>query len=124
MNSSGKSVALAVDTLQVKPEDILLIHDDIAFDFGNLKIKSSGSGGNHNGVKSVIDCLGFNNFNRLRIGIGTPNEEQTLYDYVLSDFAANESKYFCELYAVVIEIADGFIEHGAQWAMSTFNRRK
>lgn len=123
MNSSGKSAGLVKSALQVENKDILLIHDDMDFEFGEYKLKSSGSGGNHNGVKSVIDSIG-KDFNRFRIGIGRPRDEQTAYDYVLSDFETNELKWFCDLVSLTTSIVDGFIEHGAQWAMNTFNRSK
>jgi len=122
MNSSGKSVRLVEQSLKIDHKDIMLIHDDMDFEFGEHKLRASGSSGNHNGVKSVIDAIG-KDFNRFRVGVGRPNEWQTAYEYILSDFNMSELKWFCDLCSLTISIVDGFIEHGAQWAMNTFNRR-
>jgi len=122
MNSSGKAVGRVARQLKLDPKDILLIHDDMDFDFGIFKIKGGGSSGRHNGVQSVIDAVG-KNFARFRIGIGRPDEEQTAYEYVLSDFRTWEQKRFCELFGLAIQVVDTFVAHGVQQTMNIFNRR-
>lgn len=124
MNNSGLAVAAAQFVLQVPHENILLVHDDTAFDFGSFKLKASGGPGGHNGVKSVIEHLGYKDFNRLRIGIGRPKNNQILYDYVLSDFAIKEQSYFCDMCLALTGIFDSFILHSANETMQTFNQRK
>jgi peptidyl-tRNA hydrolase, PTH1 family len=123
MNSSGVSVKLIEMVLKQKNEDVLVIHDDLSFDFGDFKLKPNGSSGGHNGVQSIINTIG-KDFNRFRVGIGSPEEGQTPYDYVLSDFTLSEQKWFCELCSLTISIVDSFIEHGAQKTMNTFNSRR
>ena len=85
MNLSGKAVASVAGKLKLRPEEILVIHDDLDLPVGRLRLKSGGSDGGHNGLKSIIAELGSASFKRLRVGIGRPLPGQTV-DYVLSKF--------------------------------------
>ena len=85
MNLSGKAVASVAGKLKLRPEEILVIHDDLDLPVGKLRLKSGGSDGGHNGLKSIIAELGSSSFKRLRVGIGRPLPGQTV-DYVLSKF--------------------------------------
>jgi len=123
MNSSGRSVGTVARELQLKPEDIMVIHDDMDFEFSRIKIKAGGNSGRHNGVQSVIDAIG-KNFARFRVGIGRPDEDCTARDHVLSDFRTWEQKHFCELFGLGIQVVNTFVAHNVQRAMSTFNRRE
>jgi len=123
MNSSGKAVGLIKRTCGYDPKDIMVIHDDMDFEFGKIKIKSGGSSGRHNGIQSVIDAIG-KDFTRFRVGIGRPDDEQTARDYVLSDFRTFEQKQFCELFGLAIQVVDTFVAHGVQQTMNIFNRRE
>ena len=77
MNLSGDSVRLVTDFYKIEPKDILVIHDDIDFEVGELKKQFGKSSAGHNGVQSVIDCLNTNEFYRLRVGIGNPSTDST-----------------------------------------------
>lgn len=123
MNSSGIATSFAVKELQVDNSNVLVIHDDMDFEFGQFKIKSGGGYGGHKGIQSIIDKIG-KDFNRFKIGIGRPNKGQIAIDYVLSDFNMSERKSFCELCNLVIEIVDSFIEHGAQLTMNHYNKKQ
>lgn len=131
MNSSGIAVGGVSKAIGINPKDIMVIYDDMDFDFGDYKIKAKGSSGRHNGVQSIIDTIG-PKFTRFRIGIGRPikdikgwsTEEQTGKDYVLSEFDIHEQKCFCELFGLATQVVNSFIVHGVQKTMSTFNRRK
>ena len=120
MNSSGLAVKEIRDKLDIKNENILVIHDEMDFDFGVVKVKGSTKGTKHNGIKSVAENIG-NDFARCRIGIGRPTD-QTEYEYVLSNFALGEIKCMCELSSLVIKIVDDFIGHGVQYVMNHYNR--
>ncbi|MBQ9774895.1 MAG: aminoacyl-tRNA hydrolase [Lentisphaeria bacterium] len=85
MNLSGKAVAPIARKLGLKPEEILVIHDDLDLPVGKMRLKCGGSDGGHNGLKSIIAELGSASFKRLRIGIGRPLPGQTV-DYVLGKF--------------------------------------
>ena len=121
MNLSGDSVGAVVRTLDLKPEDLLLIHDDLDFALGNYKLKQGGGSGRHNGVQSVIDALGTTHFSRFRVGIGRPTDNTTTIDWVLSDFSYKESQYLCELCRLSNAAIETFILKGPQ-ALQEFNQ--
>jgi len=123
MNTSGRSVYYVVNSMGINPKDVMVIYDDMAFDFGQIKIKASGSSGKHNGVQSVIYAIG-KEFARFRIGIGHPNKDQTIKDYVLSDFSLSEQKQFCGLCSVAISVVDTFVLHSVNQTMKVFNTRR
>ena len=90
MNRSGKAAGKIAGKLDLKPEDFLVIHDDLDLELGRIKLKKSGSSGGHNGVKSIISALDSRNFSRLRMGIGRPPAGISAADYVLTSFVKEE----------------------------------
>lgn len=86
MNLSGKAVAAVVTFYKIKPEEILVAHDELDLPPGVVKLKVGGGSAGHNGLKSITSCIGSQNFERLRIGIGHPRNKQLqipVADYVL-----------------------------------------
>ena len=102
MNMSGWSVRKYLDYYKLTAQQIVVVCDDTALPYGQLRIRCQGSAGGHNGIKSVIGYLGTEEFMRLRLGIGTKAVEQSLADYVLSNFTADE-----------VAALDGFVKQGA-----------
>ncbi len=99
MNLSGRSVARFVDFFKVAPEQIVVIHDDLDMPPGRLKLVSGGGAGGHNGIRSLIECLGTPDFYRLKWGIGRPGQGEIdgrmgMESYVLSRFSADELQNF------------------------------
>lgn len=93
MNTSGEEVAKLCSFFQIKPEEILVIHDDIDLDFGKIKIQIGSSDAGHNGVKDIIRALGTKDFYRLRFGVGRPANNQIPIDsFVLLDFLPQEKE--------------------------------
>ncbi|KAM9810778.1 peptidyl-tRNA hydrolase [Neosynchiropus ocellatus] len=92
MNISGASVARAASKFGVRPEDVLLIHDDLDKPLGKVLFKHGGSARGHNGVRSCIDCLQTDVMLRLRVGIGRPKEKTLVDRYVLGRFSSEEKK--------------------------------
>ena len=90
MNLSGESAIYISKFFNIKPEDIIVIYDDMDIPFGTFKIKKGGSSGGHNGIKSLISHLQNDEFIRIRIGIGRPNGGKKVNDYVLSNFSKKE----------------------------------
>tara|TARA_B100001996_G_scaffold354747_1_gene316892 strand:- start:3 stop:575 length:573 start_codon:yes stop_codon:yes gene_type:complete len=84
MNDSGKSVSALSNFYKIKPEEILIIHDELDLPTGNIKLKLGGGHGGHNGIKSISNLLKTNNFWRLRLGIGHPGEKNLVNNYVLN----------------------------------------
>jgi PTH1 family peptidyl-tRNA hydrolase len=92
MNNSGESVKEVASHYKIRPEEILLIYDDLDLPVGKLRLRLRGSSGGHKGVLSVEKSLGSNNFPRLRIGIGRPKRKEEVVDYVLSPFGEDEAE--------------------------------
>jgi peptidyl-tRNA hydrolase, PTH1 family len=95
MNDSGKAV-LGLRKKGIKPEEILVIHDELEKSFGSLSVVFSGSARGHNGLRSIIDVIG-KDFWRLRFGIGRPENKDFVGDYVLSNFSREEELVLPEL---------------------------
>ena len=93
MNASGQSVLQMSAYFQIPPERILVLFDDISLEPGRLRIRPDGSAGGHNGIKSIISCIGSEAFPRIKIGVGAkPHKDADLADWVLSGFADSERK--------------------------------
>lgn len=98
MNLSGKSVISVKTYYNIPLEKIFVIHDDIDLEIGRIKFKTGGGNGGHNGLKSIDGIIG-NNYHRIRIGVGRPQNNQDVADYVLNNFPKSE-------YAVVEQVMD------------------
>ena len=90
MNLSGQSVREAVDYYKVNVENVVVIYDDIDIPMGSLRIRKKGSAGTHNGMRSIIQQLGDDNFPRIRIGIGADRGHTPLTNYVTSGFKGKD----------------------------------
>ncbi len=91
MNESGVAVRRYMQELNLEPNDLVVVVDDIDLSYGEMRLRSSGSAGGHNGLKSIEACLGTQQYARLRMGIGHHGEND-LADYVLDSFAGEERK--------------------------------
>ena len=83
MNLSGESIQEISQFYKIKPENMIIIYDDIDIEPGIIKLRKKGGPGTHNGMKSVITCLNTQEFPRIRIGIGKPQNNQDLINYVI-----------------------------------------
>lgn len=99
MNESGRAAAAFARVHNIRPEHIIIVHDDVELPFGEIRFKEGGSAAGHNGVRSVLAALGTEAIGRLRIGIGRPayaedsaDEALALREYVLQPFTASEEK--------------------------------
>src|SRR6185369_8044827 len=90
MNVSGQPVASVAGFWKIPAEQVVVIHDELDVAFGRVKINKGGGAGGHNGVRSLIDCLGTPDFVRVRVGIGRPPPNWEGADYVLADFSRAE----------------------------------
>ena len=84
MNDSGKAVQALIKFYKIPVNKILIVHDEIDLDFGNLRFKIGGGHGGNNGVRDIIEKVGDTNFSRLRIGIGRPGSVDKVVSYVLN----------------------------------------
>lgn len=92
MNLSGETLIDIYNYYKIDLEKIVVIYDDIDLDVGKIRIRKKGSGGTHNGMRSIIKCLGESNFPRIRVGVSKPTNNQDLADFVLSKFKKEEQE--------------------------------
>lgn len=102
MNLSGNSLLAFKKKYKLNNEQILVIADDIDLPVGKFRFRQSGSGGTHNGLKSIVEAIG-NDFKRLRIGIGRSEDFVSLADYVLSEIPESQKQIFSNVFEQVIE---------------------
>lgn len=121
MNRSGEAVFDAVE--RIGSAEVLVISDDIYLPVGLIRLRERGSDGGHNGLKSIIQCLGTNAFKRMRIGVGTPGDE-VLSDHVLSPFSGEEKEHVETAVRWAAEIVDAYINGDFQDALSCHSRLK
>lgn len=91
MNLSGETLIDIYKYYKVDLSNIIVIYDDIDLDVGKIRIRKKGSGGTHNGMRSIVKCLGSTEFSRVRVGVSKPMPGQDLADFVLSRFRKEES---------------------------------
>lgn len=120
MNNSGFSVRACMDFFKISREDILLIYDDLDTPVGSIRLKTKGSAGGHNGVKSVISCVMGEEFDRIRVGIGR-NPQINIIDYVLTRFRADELDDLNHAVEQAANAAILAIKQGFPKAMNRYN---
>lgn len=122
MNNSGEAVKEAASFYKISPENVIVIFDDISLPCGGLRIRRKGSAGGHNGIKSIINHLGSDNFPRIKIGVGAkPNPDYDLADYVLSKFTKDDIPLMKKAMASACESLDYLVEGKIDDAMSKFS---
>jgi PTH1 family peptidyl-tRNA hydrolase len=121
MNASGEAVAALARFYQVEPIDLLVIHDDLDLDSGKLRLRPGGGSGGQNGVKSIIQQLGTQDFARLRVGIGRPPGRMDAADYVLQDFSTDEEEVFGPLRERICDAIESWLFEGIVTAMNKYN---
>lgn len=122
MNLSGRSVVQMSAFFDIPPERIIVLFDDISLEPGRLRIRGNGSAGGHNGIKSIIQELGRQDFPRVKIGVGAkPHPDFDLADWVLSGFSAAEEKALSFSLKNAADAALYITEHGVSAAANAFN---
>ncbi|NPC74927.1 aminoacyl-tRNA hydrolase [Corallococcus sp. AB004] len=126
MNLSGRSVAEAARFYKIEVQDVLVVHDELDLPFGRLQLKAGGGAGGHNGLKSMVQCLGEDAFIRVRVGIGKPegpNAKERVAGYVLSNFDDGERRQLEELVGKAADMAESWVRDGLSTAMNRHNRK-
>jgi PTH1 family peptidyl-tRNA hydrolase len=121
MNLSGEAVRSYMDFYKVKLEDMIVLYDDLDTEFGGIRLRYKGGPGGHNGIKSLIQHLGTQNFNRIRLGVSRPPVGYDIADYVLSKFAKKDTDL---LNTVLVQAADALhfaFEHPFDKVMAKYN---
>lgn len=121
MNRSGPVVEAALRFFNVEPECLVVVSDDVALPLGSLRIRPNGSHGGQNGLRSIIESIGSEQFPRLRFGIGSSDPVLDLAGFVLSDFSENEVLRVQEMVARAADALSCVVEHGVDHTMNTYN---
>ena len=122
MNLSGRSVLQLSAYFHIPPQRIIVLFDDISLPPGRLRVRANGSAGGHNGIKSIIQELGSQDFPRVKIGVGAkPNPEYDLASWVLSTFTASEEKALAVSLKNAAEAVLTILDHGVPEAANRFN---
>ncbi len=124
MNLSGRAVAYWMQKENIPIENILVVVDDIAFDFGVLRMRSKGSDGGHNGLKNICEVLGGQNYARLRVGVGGEFSRGQQIDYVLGEWNEQERAKLPEVLKDSVTGIENFVLLGTERAMNIVNTRK
>jgi PTH1 family peptidyl-tRNA hydrolase len=124
MNLSGKSVAYWLQAEKIPVENLLVILDDLSLPFGQIRIRSKGSDGGHNGLKNINEIFGHNNYNRLRFGIGHDFLQGGQTNYVLDDWNSEEMKILPEKLKTVHHAIISFVTVGIERTMNIFNTKE
>ncbi len=129
MNLSGKAVVQYYRFFKVTPDKLLVIHDDLDMHSGRIKLVKGGGAGGHNGIKSTVEYLGFNDFFRLKIGIGRPGKDDVhpgfpVEKYVLSDFNETEVDLMSVRYSQLEQGIRLYLQETPDKAMGFLNSLK
>ena len=124
MNLSGKAIAYWLQELNIPKENLLVVVDDIALPFGNLRLRQKGSSAGHNGLKNIELMLGGLVYSRLRMGIGSDFSKGHQIDFVLSKFEKEEFKALPAVMDKSIEMILSFCTIGVERTMNFFNKAK
>ncbi|MCC6416740.1 MAG: aminoacyl-tRNA hydrolase [Gemmataceae bacterium] len=120
MNLSGRPVRQVTDFYQVPLENVLVVCDDINLPLGRLRFRARGTHGGHNGLRDIQNHVGTTEYPRLRIGVGAPDEKETV-DHVLGRFRPSEAPVIEEALEKAVQAVDLWIRQGIQECMNRYN---
>jgi PTH1 family peptidyl-tRNA hydrolase len=123
MNLSGRPTASLVRFYQIDLNDMLVVYDELDLPFGTLRLRTDGSAGGHNGMRSIIQHLGTQEFPRLRLGIERPPGRMDPAAYVLQSFSREEQAMLSDLFGQALAAIECWLSEGLQAAMNRFNRK-
>lgn len=122
MNLSGEAVGEAARFYKIPPDHVLVISDDVSLPLGKLRIRTGGSAGGHNGLKSIIQHLGADQFPRVKVGVGEkPHPDYDMADWVLGKFQGEDKKVMDETVKRAADAVECYLKDGPQKAMNRFN---
>ncbi len=123
MNLSGTSLRPLIEKHEMSAADLILVYDDLDLPWPSVRVRPKGSPGSHNGVKSVTQSLGTQNFARVRLGIHPGRPIESGVEYVLASFRRSQKKELEDLLGLAADAVDSIIAEGVEKSMTRFNRR-
>jgi PTH1 family peptidyl-tRNA hydrolase len=121
MNASGEALRAYMDLYKLEVDQLLVVYDDMDTEFGRIRLRYKGSAGGHNGIKSIIQHLGTQDFRRIRMGISRPPAEMSVVDYVLSDFAKSERDRLPDVIETACDAVEASLTEPFEKVMAKFN---
>ena len=122
MNLSGQAVGEAARFYKISPDHVLVISDDVDLPLGKLRIRKGGSAGGHNGLKSIIQHLGTDQFPRLKVGVGgKPHPDYDMADWVLGKLQGEDKKIMDDAAVRAAQAVECLLSQGIDRAMNQFN---
>jgi len=122
MNRSGLSIHKFASYYKIEIEDIIIVHDDMDLEFGKIKIVKSRGHGGHNGVRSIMDAFGNNDYTRVRVGVGHPLSGRDITGHVLGSFSPDEMSFLDKTTDTASNACLHILENGVISAMNAFNQ--
>jgi PTH1 family peptidyl-tRNA hydrolase len=123
MNNSGVAIAEAASFYKITPDRVIVLHDEISFDPGVIRIRRKGSAGGHNGLKSIIAHLGSDEFPRIKIGVGKkPSPDYDLVDFVLGRFSQADLETLANKSADISAALELMLDGKTEEAMNKYSR--
>lgn len=122
MNLSGEAVYAAASYYNIPDEKIIIIYDDVSLDVGKIRVRRKGSAGGHNGIKSIISCLGSEDFPRVKIGVGKkPTADYDMVSWVLGEIPKEKQEDFNSKLSDAVGATEEIIENGIDSAMNKYS---
>src|SRR5260370_11705585 len=123
MNLSGQAVKPLMERNEVTPGELILVYDELDFEWGRLRVRAKGSAAGHNGAQNVIDLLGTNEFPRVRLGVHPGHPLAGGKDYLLSPMSKRQIETLEEFIGDAADATESIIAEGVGKSMTSFNRR-
>ena len=123
MNLSGNAVLELMNFYKLTNKDILVIYDDATIEFGTFRLKENGSFGGHNGIKSIINRIGTDVFDRLKVGVGPVPQHIPIDSFVLGNFTNDELISVNKMAKVALDVVDCWLKDGIEVAQNKFNSK-
>lgn len=120
MNLSGEAVRQVMDFYKIKPEELIVVYDDIDIPTGQVRIRKKGSSGTHNGMRNILQHIQTENFPRIRVGIGSGKKEDMI-NYVTGNVSKSEREMYAEAVKYAALSAAAIVEKGIEKAMNEYN---
>ena len=121
MNNSGQSIEYLLTRFRCNPSDLLIVYDEMALPAGRIRLRPQGSHAGHNGIRSIISSIQTDEFPRLRIGVGHPNQGESSIPHVLGKFSTEEEPLIAQAVQDAVEAVRCMLEMNIDLAMNRYN---